>query len=106
MKREINDQVLLQLNDEDEGNEPEFVEYTIPNDQQEILEEVFSEKKEQSQHEKFKQRILERENAAIDKKTNHAHSYPVIESFVEEKESNMESNTQQQQSHEQISRPV
>jgi hypothetical protein len=51
------------------------------------LEEVFSNDTQAlSQHDKFKQRVLERENAAIEKRTNHVHSYPAVESFVEEKE--------------------
>ena len=83
-KRELQEQSLLQLSDEEDAADSEFVEYTVPNDQQEILEEVFSDKKEPTQHEKFRQRVLERETAAIAKKTNHVHSYPEVESLVEE----------------------
>ena len=45
-KRELQEQSLLQLSDEEDAADSEFVEYTVPNDQQEILEEVFSDKKE------------------------------------------------------------
>lgn len=83
-KRELQEQSLLQLSDEEDAGDSEFVEYTVPNDQQDILEEVFSDKKEPTQHEKFRQRVLERETAAIAKKTNHVHSYPEVESLVEE----------------------